>query len=44
MRFEFFHDGQFLRVHTEVGQGLTKVVVKELNPPAPEALEPSEDA
>lgn len=44
MQFEFTEDGKVYRVSTEVGNGLAKVVVKELNPPEREALEPSEDA
>lgn len=43
MSFEFTLDGYVYRVYTEVGTGRAKVVVKELNPPAPEALEPSEE-
>lgn len=43
MNFEFFENGRLVRVHTEVGNGLAKVVVEQA--PAPEvALEPSEDA
>lgn len=43
MNFEFFEDGRLVRVHTEVGNGLAKVVVEK--EAAPEvALEPSEDA
>lgn len=44
MSFEFTQDGRVYRVHSETGAGLAKVVVEELNPPAPSALEPSEDA
>ncbi len=42
MSFEFTEDGRVYRVNTQVGEGLTKVIVRELNKPAPEALEPSE--
>ncbi len=43
MNFEFLEDGRVYRVSTEVGNGLTKVVVEQ--EAAPEvALEPSEDA
>lgn len=44
MSFEFTQDGRTYRVHSVTGSGLAKVVVEEINPPAPEALEPSEDA
>ncbi len=44
MSFEFTHDGQVYRFKSLVGDGLTKYAWEELNPPAPEALEPSEDA
>lgn len=43
MQFEFTEDGKVYRVSTEVGSGLAKVVVEEINPPAQPALEPSEE-
>lgn len=44
MSFEICDGDRCYLVTTEVGDGLTRVVVKELNPPAQPALEPSEDA
>lgn len=44
MSFEFTRNGHVYRVHSEIGIGLAKVVVEEVNPPEPDSLEPSEDA
>lgn len=44
MSFEFTQDGQTIRFRSVVGEGLTKYVWEETNPPEPQPLEPSEDA
>lgn len=45
MTFQIRHDGHTYTVHTEVGEGETKVVFDEENPdPRDNPLEPSEDA
>lgn len=44
MSFEICDGGHCYLVTTEVGDGLTKVIVKELSPQELESLEPSEDA
>lgn len=44
MGFEFCEDGRCYRVHSEVGDGLAKFVVEELDPAEPAPLDPSEDA
>ena len=43
MSFEFTHEGRTHRVHSVVGDGLTKFVWQELDAPEPKPLEPSEE-
>ena len=43
MTFQFFCDGQSYLVHTETGNGLTNVVVEELDTHEEPDIEPSDD-
>jgi hypothetical protein len=44
MSFEFTHEGRVHRVHSVVGDGLTKFVWQTLDEPEPKSLDTSEES